>query len=511
MSKGILFQKRGKILTCIFIALIVFLWLIIPGINFAQSPSAEETEKMKSIQIINPHPPFSLRIWLDNQRGATYAPGEKIKISFQTSQDSYVKLYNYDAEGRVEIVFPNQYSPHNFVRAGEIKSIEGIIDLNSRPGIEYVQGFATTRPITFSEKEENLISKEFMPEVSSDYKKHTQTIKGIIVSMPPTAWVSSNLLSYTVRPITPPPPPTNYGRIIVTSQPQGAKVYLDNAQRGMTPLNLDRVATGQHQIKLVMAGYQDWSNYVSVSPSRTTTVSADLIPLPVTPPPANYGRIIATSQPQGAKVYLDNVQRGTTPLNLDRVATGQHQIKLVMAGYQDWSSYVSVSPSRTTTVSADLVPLPVYGSISVYCNQGDARISLDGSYQKRTSANKSVEIKNVKQGYHELLITKDGYQDWISTIMVTTNQTYMVSAYLVPEINYGSIAVYCNVNGAKIFVNGTYKVATSSSQPKILEELKEREYEITLIMDGYRTWLEDIWVYAGETISIYVEMTKIEF
>ena len=430
MLRIILFQKRGKMFACIFIALIVFLWLGISGINFAQSPSPEEVEKMKSIQIINPHPPFSLRLWLDKERGATYAPGEKIKISFQASRDSFVTLYNYDTEGRVKIIFPNRYSPHNFVRAGQIHSVEGLIDPHTRPGIEYVQGFATTRPILLSNREKDLISKEFMPEVSKDYKAFSRIIKGIIVTIPPTAWTSSNLLSYTVRPIT---------------------------------------------------------------------------------PPTYYGRIIATSHPQGAKVYLDNVYKGVTPLNLDRVAAGQHQIRLVKTGYQDWSSYVSVSPSRTATVSANLIPFPVYGSISVYCNQGNARIYLDGSYQRGTSANKSVEIKNIREGYHELLITKDGYQDWISTIMVTSNQTYMVSTYLVPEINYGSIAVYCNVSGAKIFVNGTYKAATLSSQPKILEELKEKEYEITLVKDGYRIWVGDTWVYAGETTSIYVEMIKIEY
>ena len=430
MSKGILFQKRGKIFACIFIALIVFLWLGISGINFAQSPSPEEVEKMKSIQIINPHPPFSLRLWLDKERGATYAPGEKIKISFQASRDSFVTLYNYDTEGRVKIIFPNRYSPHNFVRAGQIHSVEGLIDPHTRPGIEYVQGFATTRPILLSDREKDLISREFMPEISKNYRTFTNTIKRIIMSIPPTAWTSSNLLSYMVRPTT---------------------------------------------------------------------------------PPTYYGRIIATSQPQGAKVYLDNVYRGTTPLNLDRVTAGQHRIKLAMAGYQDWSSYVSVSPSRTTTVSADLVPLPAYGSISVYSNQSNARIYLDGIYKKRTSANKSVEIKKVGEGYHELLITKDGYQDWISTIMIVANQTRRVSAFLVPEINYdGSIAVYCNVSGAKIFVNGTYKTTTSSSKPKILEEFRERTYEITLIKDGHRTWVEDIWVYAGETTSIYVEMIEIE-
>jgi hypothetical protein len=355
MSKGILFTMRGKILTYVFVTLILLLCLTVIGVSYAQSPNPEEVEKMKSIQIINPHPQFSLRLWLDKERGATYAPGEKIKISFQVSRDSFVTLYNYDTEGRVKIVFPNRYSPHNFVRAGQIRSVEGLIDPRSRPGIEYIQGFATTRPRLLSDREKDLISKEFMPEISKNYRTFTNTIKRIIVSMPSTTWTSSNILSYMVRTIT---------------------------------------------------------------------------------PPTYYGRIIATSHPQGAKVYLDNVYKGVTPLNLDRVAAGQHQIKLV----------------------------------------------------------------------------KTGYEDWISTIMVTVNQTRMVSAYLVPEISYdGSIAVYCNVSGAKIFVNGTYKTTTSSSQPKILEEFRERTYEITLIKDGYRTWVEDIWVYAGETTSLYVEMNKIAY
>jgi len=485
MLRSVLFQKRGKIFACIFVALIVFLWLSISGINFAQSPSPEEVVKMKSIQIINPHPPFSLRLRLDKERGATYAPGEKVKISFQVSQDSFVTLYNYDTKGRVKIIFPNQYSPHNFLRAGEVNSVEGLIDPHTRPGIEYVQGFATTRPMFIGDKEKNLISKEFMPEISKDFKNFTITIKGIIVSMLPTAWTSSNLLSYTVRPITPPPPPpANYGRIIVTSQPQGAKVYLDNIQRGMTPLNLDRVAPGQHQIKLVMAGYQDWSNYVSVSPSRTTTVSTHLIPVNV------YGSISISCNQGSAEIFLDGAHRGRTyssrSVVLENVEKGYHELLVTKIGYKDWSKRVYVSSSQTTKTVVNLVKQVLDGSISVYCNQGNAKIYLDGSYKKRTSANKSVEIKNVREGYHELLITKDGYEDWSSTIMVTTNQTYMVSAYLVSEISYdGSIAVYCNVSGAKIFVN--------------------------VIKDGYRTWVEDIWVYTGETTSIYVEMIEIEY
>jgi hypothetical protein len=397
MSKNIFFLKRSKILACVFTTLLIFLCLAIIGISYAQS--VEEKEKMKSIQIINPHPEFSLRLWLDNDTGATYNPGEKIKIFFQVVRDCFVTLYNYDTKGRVKIIFPNQYSPQNLVKAGAVNTLEGQIDPSSQPGIEYVQGFAITRPIP----------KGLMPELNKDYKAFTQQFKGIIQPLPPTDWVTSNLLSYTITPIITPP---NYGRIIAMSNPQGARVYLDNSDQGVTPLNLDSITSGQHSIKLVLSGYQEWNSYVSVFPSQTTTVSADLIAQ------QSYGTISVYSNPPGARVYLDNSDKGVTPLNLDSITSGQHSIKLVLSGYQEWNSYVSVFPSQTTTVSADLIAEQSYGSISISCNQSGAKIFLDGTYKKTTSSNNLVALENVQDGYHELTIIKDGFRTWVEDIEV---------------------------------------------------------------------------------------------
>jgi len=397
MSKNVFFLKRSKILVCVFATLLIFLCLAMIGISYAQS--AEETEKMKSIQIINPHPAFSLRLWLDKERGATYAPGERIKIFFQVSRDSFVTLYSYDTGGRGKIIFPNPYSPHNLVKAGEVNTFEGQIDPSSQPGIEYVLGFATIRPISIG----------LIPELNKDYKAFTHQIKGIIQPLPPTDWVQGNLLSYTITPII---PPTNYGRIIVMSNPQRAKVYLDNSYQGDTPLNLDSISSGQHSIKLVLSGYQEWNSYVSVFPSQTTTVSADLIV------EQSYGSISVYSNPQGAKVYLDNSSKGVTPLNLKNITLGQHSIKLVLSGYQEWNSYVSVFPSQTTTVSADLIVEQSYGTISISCNQSGAKIFLDGTYKKTTFSSNPVALENIKDGYHELTIIKDGFRTWVEDIWV---------------------------------------------------------------------------------------------
>jgi hypothetical protein len=308
--------------TCISIILVFLFCLTAIGVSYAQS--SQEVEKIKSIQIINPHPAFDLRLSLDKERGATYVPGEKITIFFQATRNAFVTLYNYDTEGQVKIIFPNKYSPNNFIKAGQEYRVEGEIAPNTKPGIEFVQGFATTRPILIGQREKNLISKEFMPLVHNDYKIFLHKIKSIILSLPPTTWTSSNLLSYIIRPMT---------------------------------------------------------------------------------PPINYGRIMAISHPSGAKVYLDGKYRGTIPLSLERITSGKHSIKFIKSGYQEWSKNIYVYLSKTTTVSANLVTLPSYGSISISCNQGNAKIHLDGSYKKRTFANKSVELKNIEQGYHELLIS----------------------------------------------------------------------------------------------------------
>jgi len=78
-----------------------------------------------------------------------------------------------------------------------------------------------------------------------------------------------------------------------------------------------------------------------------------------------------------------------------------------------------------------------------------------------------------------------------------------------PVQREGNISIYCNENNAKIFVNGTYITTTTANKAKILDGFKEGMYEITLIKDGYRTWLDEIWVYPGETTTVYTNLVKI--
>jgi hypothetical protein len=134
-------------------------------------------------------------------------------------------------------------------------------------------------------------------------------------------------------------------------------------------------------------------------------------------PQQSYGSISVNSNPKGAKVYLDNAYKGLTPLKLDNINSGQRGIKIVMSGYQEWTSYISILPSQTTKVFADLMSQQSYGSISVSCDQSGAKIFLDGTYKKATSTN-PVILENVEDGYHELTVIKDSFRTWVEDIVV---------------------------------------------------------------------------------------------
>ncbi len=102
MNKSHFYRKSIKRL--MFILSIFVLICFTFGISvYAQS--AEQTDMNKSIQLINPHPVFSLRLRLENRDSASYVPGERMALSFESTKDAYVTIYKYDPEGRVIIIF----------------------------------------------------------------------------------------------------------------------------------------------------------------------------------------------------------------------------------------------------------------------------------------------------------------------------------------------------------------------------------------------------------------------
>ena len=159
---------------------------------------------------------------------------------------------------------------------------------------------------------------------------------------------------------TPTPTPA-YGSITVTSAPSGANIYIDNVYKGLSPATFTGVPNGNHVVLVKLDGYQDFTRSVTVtgdirivhaalsresvtpqttySPGQTPTASAQ------TP---GHGSLSITTTPAGALVYIDGTMMGVTPTTIPMLSQGSHSITLVMDGYQDLKTSITINDGTTS-------------------------------------------------------------------------------------------------------------------------------------------------------------------
>ncbi len=163
---------------------------------------------------------------------------------------------------------------------------------------------------------------------------------------------------------TPPPTPVS-GSITITSSPSGANIYIDNVYKGISPATFPDVPNGNHVVLMRLEGYPDLTKSVTVigdsqtlhgvlsqqtaypvtSPSRGQTVS------PSTTTPAQvtgYGSLSVTTSPPGALVYVDGIMKGVSPTTIPMLSEGPHSLTLVMDGYQDLKTTITITAGTTS-------------------------------------------------------------------------------------------------------------------------------------------------------------------
>jgi hypothetical protein len=188
---------------------------------------------------------------------------------------------------------------------------------------------------------------------------------------------------------TPAPSATETGRIIVRSVPANAGVTVNGAWRGRTPLTLEKVRLGTHEVRVVQPGFQVGKQSVtltpnapartlsfrlqqtgnappgpsgtSAAPSKPPTVASPSpsastrsgLP-PVADEPRGPGSLFVDSRPRGAVVFLDGKRVGTTPTTIRDVTPGSHLIRLELPEHRTWTSNSEVLPGQQTQVRGSL-------------------------------------------------------------------------------------------------------------------------------------------------------------
>lgn len=144
------------------------------------------------------------------------------------------------------------------------------------------------------------------------------------------------------------------GAIRLISIPEGAEIFIDGADQGVTtPNTLINIPAGEHIFTLKLAGYNDLTGTVTAAGGVTAEVYVTLTPYTPT-----TGVLYVTSTPAGAEIFIDGSDQGIpTPATISDLAPKKYSVKLKKAGYQEWSVTVNIEAGKTLYLSAAMTTL----------------------------------------------------------------------------------------------------------------------------------------------------------
>ena len=217
---------------------------------------------------------------------------------------------------------------------------------------------------------------------------------------------------YNARGFFAPPKPApvvpSTGVLTVVSNPAGAQVFIDNTERGTTPLALT-LAAGSHIVELHGNGEP---RTVPVTIAAGAQLS-QYIELPTSAPVA-AGSLQIRTEPAGAQVSVDGAARGKSPLLVEGLAPGEHMV-VVSSDLGEVKHKVTVQAGTTASLVVPLAAAegaPVSGWVSL---AAPAEL-LIYEKQRLLGTSKSDRIM-VAAGRHELDIVSDALGYRASTVV----------------------------------------------------------------------------------------------
>jgi len=195
------------------------------------------------------------------------------------------------------------------------------------------------------------------------YKWGTNSIGGRLDAGTYTIWVSNspndrsrlNADDYSTISVTLGAPSITFltpavpGTLILNATPVEASVVINGAYKGITPLTLEGIEPGTYTLTFSHFGYRKFSTPVKVESGKLTEVTATLA--------HETGSIAVNTSPAGARLVLDSVDAGLSPITLTDLTVGNHTLVIKKEGFAPIVQPVRVIADQIMATDVVLAPI----------------------------------------------------------------------------------------------------------------------------------------------------------
>jgi len=288
--------------------------------------------------------------------------------------------------------------------------------------------------------------------------------------------------------------------LLLRTNPAGAEVRCNGVALGVTPLLSTTLNAGEsYTFELLLNGYRPKRIDVRID-SRAPIVRDEELVL-------DSGVVKCVTEPSGAMVLVNGVERGVTPLVADRIPKGLAMITFRLAGYREESRELRLAAGERRNLDIKLAPKPA--SLKVISTPEGARVFVDGSYQGKTP----VTVSSLKPGKRELKLELSGYATAVKTIDAANGAD--LTEVVPMESVQGRLQVVTIPGGAKISIDG-HAVGTTKARPGakrsdvlLLNDISAGEHSLVAHLDGYQDVSRRIKVSPKQSLEVNIRMPRV--
>lgn len=238
------------------------------------------------------------------------------------------------------------------------------------------------------------------------------------------------------------------GTLVIETEPSGAKVLIDGAEVGSTPLTLADIPAGDVALTLTAERYLVFEDAVTVEGRGITQrYAADLIP--------GWARIAVEVVPNSAEFRLDGETLEKTNGILE-VMAGNRSLTLSAVGYV--SQTIAVDAIANTDLDLGTVELAAAeGILRLTSQPSGASVTRDGQFVGTTP----VDVTMSPSVNHQIVLRRAGYQPSQFQAALEKGSTEQRAVTLKPTL--GDVNIQISPANARIAVNGIDQGAGSAT------------------------------------------------
>jgi hypothetical protein len=470
---------------------VAVVWLL--GLALDRPAHAQETRPARKGR------KYTVKIDSSPQQAAIYLDDKKYGIvgytpwSGKLVQGDYKLIIEMPGFKPLERQITVNRKSKEFVYPLEKQAQPGVIDVQATadPNVAgaqiYVDGLAQGTAPLLVEVKDGRHQVQVKKEGFTDYEQWVDIREGQRVTLTP-------VLKATVKQVP-------KGSLLVDADVPDADVYVDGQkQPDTTPTLVDNLDEGPHIVEVRKSPATPWKQTVYVKAGQRTKVTAELAATMTTV--KKGGTVKVLSNVPGAEVYLDGKLVGTTPAELTDIPPGEHLIEVRSKGYNPKEQRITVNTGTADIIKFELaatqqVGPATTGKIKVVSPVPEARVFIDGA-----AVGTAPVEKEVASGEHYVVVEQTGYAKFEQKVSVEAGQSITVTAALKAV---GKVRFLSSPPGAEVVLNG----APIGKTP-MTSDVDAGEHVVTVRLDGYYDYEEQISVKGGDTVNVNPTLRMID-